>query len=70
LWLRRFLFVLGGGVLGFVATWIFAFNFNGVPSDTVGVKEVFTKAAPEGGFCGCLAGALLVCYVEKWKHES
>jgi len=55
----RMFFVLAGGMLGFVATWIFAFAFYNVPYTTSGAHEVVLAAAPFGIFCGCLIGALI-----------
>jgi hypothetical protein len=65
LWLRRFLFVLGGGVLGLIATWIFAFLFYGVPFTTSGLDAVNAGALPVGVVSGCIAGGLVVYHVER-----
>jgi hypothetical protein len=66
LWIIRLLFVVAWGVVGFVATWLFAFGFYNVPFTTSGVHEVTMGAAPFGVLCGSLLGALIAYH---WRRE-
>jgi membrane associated rhomboid family serine protease len=70
LWLHIFLFVFGGGVLGFISTWIFAFVFYGVPSTMCGVQGVFFGVEPVGVLSGCVVGVLVGYHMKKRKQRD
>jgi hypothetical protein len=65
----RVWFIFGGAVLGFVATWIFAFHFYGMPWTTSGVDGVLS-AAIVGVLSGCVLGGMLAYFLKRRSHRK
>jgi cytochrome c-type biogenesis protein CcmH/NrfG len=51
--------IVAGGVLGGIATLIYAFQFDHVPTTNNGVNGVLAGPMPVGVVCGGMAGALI-----------
>jgi hypothetical protein len=65
----RVWFIFGGVVLGFVATWIFAFWFYGVPKTTSGVDGVLS-ASLIGVLSGCVLGGIVAYFVQRRSRSK
>jgi len=66
---ERILFAVAGGVLGLIATWVFAFGFYGVPSTSSGVEGVL-GVAPIGVLSGCVAGITASYFLQKRSRKK
>jgi len=71
IWVQRILIVLGGGVVGFVATCIIAIYYCGSSDLTNTYAEaLFRNGIPEGVVCGFLGGGLVAFRLERHKREE
>jgi hypothetical protein len=66
--MKYFMLIVAGGVLGGIATLIYAFRFDNVPTTNNGVNGVLAGAMPIGVVCGGMAGALIAHRWHKPKH--
>jgi hypothetical protein len=57
-------FIFGGAVLGFFATWIFAFKIYGMPMTTSGAEGVLS-ASYVGVLSGSVLGALVAYFLQR-----
>jgi len=66
--MKYLVLILTGGVLGGIATLIYAFQFDNVPTTNNGVNGVLAVATPIGVVCGGMAGGLIARWWRKRKH--
>jgi len=66
--MKYFMLILACGLLGGIATLIFAFQFDHVPTTNNGINGVFAGAVPIGVICGFMVGILVVNRMDKRKR--
>jgi len=65
----RVWFIFGGAVLGFLATWFFAFYLYRMPQTTSGVDGVLSASAI-GVLSGCVLGGMVAYFFQRRSRRK